>query len=42
MTLTPEDSRTIVFNRGTWKGLKTLIPAGGQDLPMSTAGARLL
>jgi hypothetical protein len=32
----------MVFKRGTWKGLKTLIPKGGQIDPTSTAGASLL
>jgi len=34
--------RTIVFNRGTWKGLKTIIPNGGHRLPISTLGDSLL
>jgi len=31
-----------VFNKGIWKGLKGLIPNGGQRAPISMAGARLL
>jgi len=31
-----------VFNRGTWKGLNTWIPKGGQTLPISTLGDNLL
>jgi len=42
VTLTPEDRRTIVFNKGTWKGLKAKIPKGGQRAPTSTVGVSLL
>lgn len=42
VTLTPEDNKIIVFKRGTLKGLKTSIPIGGQTLPNSMLGARLL
>ena len=31
-----------VFNKGIWNGLKALIPNGGQRLPISTLGERLL
>jgi len=31
-----------VFKRGTWKGLKIRIPIGGQVLPSSIEGDRLL
>jgi len=41
VTLTPEEMRTIVFSRGTWKGLNTLIPNGGQVAPPSVFGATL-
>jgi len=34
--------RIIVFNKGTWKGLKTEMPKGGHREPTSTVGARLL
>jgi hypothetical protein len=40
--VTPEPKRIAVFNRGIWKGLKALIPSGGQRLPISTLGERLL
>ena len=42
VTLIPDEIRTIVFNRGTWKGLNTLIPNGGHSLPISTFGDSLL
>lgn len=42
VTLTPEDTSTIVFNKGTWNGLKTTKPNGGQTPPNSTLGASLL
>jgi hypothetical protein len=32
----------MVFKRGTWKGLKGIKPEGGQTLPKSIAGERLL
>lgn len=41
MTVTPEASRTAVLSRGTSKGLRVLIPAGGQHPPSSGVGARL-
>jgi len=31
-----------VLRSGIWKGLKALIPKGGQRLPISTLGERLL
>lgn len=31
-----------VFNKGIWKGLKIKIPMGGQILPSSIVGDRLL
>lgn len=31
-----------MFNKGTWKGLIANIPKGGQNLPISKLGARLL
>ena len=31
----------IVFNKGTWKGLNTLIPKGGHIEPISTLGGNL-
>ena len=42
VTLIPEEINTIVFNSGTWKGLKTLIPKGGHTEPTSTLGDNLL
>ena len=31
-----------MFNKGTWNGLKTLIPKGGQTDPTSILGDKLL
>jgi len=31
-----------VFNKGTSKGLKTTIPFGGQIVPISIVGAKLI
>jgi hypothetical protein len=31
----------IVLRRGTWMGLKGVIPAGGQFIPISIVGERL-
>ena len=42
VTVTPEDSKTRVFNKGTPHGDKGLIPIGGQVFPSSTVGASLL
>ena len=42
MTLIPDEINTIVFNKGTWNGLNTLIPKGGQIEPTSILGERLL
>lgn len=41
MTETPEASRTAVFNKGTAKGFKGVMPVGGQVHPISGVGARL-
>lgn len=41
VTVTPEANRMIVFSRGTWMGLKGLIPVGGHCSPISIVGARL-
>ena len=41
VTVTPEDRRTAVFNRGTPKGSRVVIPVGGQQPPISGEGARL-
>lgn len=42
VTLMPELKRTIVLSRGTPVGSKVWIPKGGQVLPISTDGAKLL
>jgi hypothetical protein len=42
VTVIPEDSRTIVFNKGTLHGDNVEIPAGGQIFPNSIVGAKLL
>ena len=41
VTLIPDEIRMIVFNNGTWNGLKTLIPKGGHIEPRSTLGDSL-
>jgi hypothetical protein len=41
VTLTPEESKIIVFNKGTLQGLKVKIPTGGHLDPNSTFGANL-
>jgi len=41
VTLIPEESKIIVFRRGTPQGLNTIIPWGGQLDPISTLGAKL-
>lgn len=42
VTVTPDASSTAVLRRGTWNGLRGSMPVGGQWLPSSTVGARLL
>jgi len=42
VTVTPEARRTAVFSRGTLKGFKGVIPAGGQQQPSSGVGDNLL
>lgn len=42
VTVAPEANRMAVFKRGIVNGLKDWIPAGGQQLPNSTAGESLL
>lgn len=42
VTVTPDDKRMIVFNRGTWNGLNGVMPVGGHVRPISMLGARLL
>lgn len=41
VTVTPEARRIAVFRRGTSRGLRGLIPAGGHCPPNSGVGARL-
>lgn len=41
VTVTPEARRTAVLRRGTSKGLRGVIPVGGQHSPTSGVGARL-
>lgn len=41
VTLIPDEIRITVFNNGTWNGLNTLIPKGGQVEPISTLGDKL-
>ena len=41
VTVTPEARRTAVFNKGTWKGSRVVMPVGGQQPPSSGVGARL-
>jgi len=38
VTVNPEEMRIIVFIRGISKGLKGLIPKGGQSCPISILG----
>ena len=42
VTVTPEDSNTAVFSRGTKNGFIGLMPVGGQATPSSIVGASLL
>lgn len=42
MTLTPEESKIIVFIKGTLNGSKESTPIGGHKHPNSTLGDRLL
>lgn len=42
VTETPDDNKIIVFNRGIWNGLKGVMPIGGQVIPNSILGDRLL
>lgn len=42
VTVTPEDKRIAVFNKGIWKGLKLWIFIGGQRFPSSIEGDKLL
>jgi mannose/fructose/N-acetylgalactosamine-specific phosphotransferase system component IID len=42
VTVTPEDKRIIVLSSGIWKGLNGDTPIGGQSIPISKVGERLL
>jgi len=42
VTETPEVNKIIVFNKGIWNGLNGVIPIGGQFIPNSILGDRLL
>lgn len=42
VTVTPEVNKIIVFNKGIWKGLNGIIFFGGQIIPNSIVGAKLL
>lgn len=42
MTVTPDDSKMIVFSSGMFSGSKGVIPFGGHNCPISTEGEMLL
>lgn len=42
VTVTPEDKRIAVLRRGIWNGLNGWTLIGGQRVPISMAGERLL
>lgn len=42
VTVNPEANRITVFSKGIWKGLKDIIPEGGQEAPTSRVGVKLL
>jgi len=42
VTVTPDERRTVVFNKGTWNGLIASKPNGGQHIPISKFGASLM
>ena len=42
VTVAPEDRRIVVLSKGIWNGLKGWIPKGGQYIPTSIVGDRLL
>jgi len=42
VTVNPDDSKIIVFSKGTLRGLMVLMPVGGQEQPISTEGESLL
>jgi hypothetical protein len=41
VTVSPERSKIKVFNKGIFRGFKTLIPKGGQTEPKTTLGDKL-
>jgi hypothetical protein len=41
VTVNPESKSIKVFNKGIFKGFRTLIPNGGQTEPKTTLGDRL-
>jgi len=42
VTVAPDANKIAVFSSGIWKGLKGVIPVGGQQFPISTVGESLL
>lgn len=42
VTVIPDVNKIIVFSKGIWKGLNVLIPIGGQFIPISIDGDKLL
>lgn len=42
VTVSPDVNKISVFRRGIWVGLNGSIPLGGQSIPISMAGLRLL
>lgn len=40
--MSPDVIRINVFRRGIWVGLNGMIPLGGHNVPISTAGLSLL
>lgn len=42
VTVIPEESKISVLSKGIWKGFIAIIPIGGQILPISIFGERLL
>jgi len=41
VTLTPDDSKITVFNKGNPQGFSTFIPCGGQTHPIAIEGDKL-
>lgn len=42
VTVAPDANKIAVFSNGIWNGLNGTTPVGGQQLPISTVGERLL